>query len=493
MFTSLHVPDFSTARILVAGDLMLDRYWYGATQRISPEAPVPVVRVEQEEHRPGGAANVAVNIAALMGQVHLLGLIGADEQGRILKLLLQQRGVKCCFEEQNGFPTITKLRVISRHQQLLRMDFEGGFSPTAGEILYELFLQNLNWANVIVLSDYAKGTLRNMQRLIDSAHQANKLVLVDPKRQDFSAYSGADVVTPNMAELEAAVGPCPTENLLIEKGIALLSEHELGALLITRGELGMTLLQPNEYPKHLPTHAQEVYDVTGAGDTVISVLAAGLGAGLPLIQATQLANYAAGIVVGKLGTATVSLSELEQAINSDKTANVIVPKVKKSGEVVTELELLALAHIARVNGESLVFTNGCFDILHAGHVEYLEEASRLGDRLIVAVNVDQTIRALKGPNRPIMPLQQRLRVLAALACVDWVVAFSESTPERLICAVQPDFLVKGGDNDPDRIPGANCVRQAGGQVLTLSYLTNCSTTNIVNTIRSTLQNINLHH
>lgn len=484
MPNTLYIPDFTPARILVAGDLMLDRYWYGATQRISPEAPVPVVLVEQEEHRPGGAANVAVNIAALAGQVRLLGLVGADEQGRILEQLLSQRGVKCFFEQQTGFPTITKLRVLSRHQQLLRMDFESGFSRAAGERLREIYAQNLNWANVIVLSDYAKGTLQDMQNLVATAKQANKIVLVDPKRQDFSAYAQASVVTPNLAEFEAAVGPCPTEAVLVEKGMNLLNTHALDAVLITRGELGMTLLRCNDSPQHFPTHAQEVYDVTGAGDTVISVLAAGLAAGLPLIQATQLANYAAGIVVGKLGTATVSLSELKQAINGASIVTSSWSQSKEKGVVVTESELLALAEIARAKGETVVFTNGCFDILHAGHVAYLQEASQLGDRLIVAVNVDATIRDLKGPGRPVIPLPQRAAVLAALACVDWVVAFSEATPERLICAVQPDFLVKGGDNDPRLIPGADCVRRAGGQVRVLSYLANCSTSNIVSNIRA---------
>jgi D-beta-D-heptose 7-phosphate kinase/D-beta-D-heptose 1-phosphate adenosyltransferase len=465
--------DFTNTRVLVVGDLMLDRYWYGNCHRISPEAPVPIVRVTQEEYRAGGAANVAVNIASLNGQTRLLGIIGADESGKILQRLLHQHSVESLLQQQIDFSTITKLRVISHHQQLIRLDFENNFSLAANDKLWEIYLQQLSWAEVILISDYAKGTLQNIPKLITASRNANKIVLVDPKQRDFSVYRGASLVTPNIAELEAVAGKIETEAALVEKGLNLITTHALGGLLITRGELGMTLLLPNESPKHLPTRAQEVYDVTGAGDTVIAVLAVALAAGMPLLQATQLANYAAGVVVGKLGTATVSLSELKQAI--------VGQTILQRGQV-TETELLSLVSTARAEGETIVFTNGCFDILHAGHVTYLQEASRLGNRLIVAVNADDTVRALKGTNRPIHPLNQRLAVLAALSCVDWVIPFSEPTPERLICAIQPDFLVKGGDNDPNKIPGANCVRQNGGKVLALSYVENCSTTRTVQKI-----------
>ncbi|KOR31500.1 heptose 1-phosphate adenyltransferase [Achromatium sp. WMS2] len=471
----LQLPDFSIAKILVVGDLMLDRYWYGTTQRISPEAPVPIVRVEREEHRPGGAANVAVNIATLGTQVRLLGLTGVDEPGQTLKNLLQENGVQCTFTLVSGYPTITKLRIISRHQQLLRMDFENGFTELASEQLLTSYRNWLQWPDIIVLSDYAKGTLHNIRTLIQLATAAGKIVLVDPKQQNFECYSGASIVTPNLAELEAVVGPCPTEAAIVERGMQVLTQNQLKALLVTRGEKGMTLLRTDEQPYHLPTHAREVYDVTGAGDTVISVLAAGLAAKLPLLQATQLANHAAGIVVGKLGTAVVHLCELECAIRGVDTPQ---------RGIVTEQQLLTQVQAAKQRGETIVFTNGCFDILHAGHVTYLEEARRLGNRLIVAINTDASVRNLKGADRPINPLAQRLTMLAALACVDWVVAFSEPTPERLICKLQPDFLVKGGDNKPDQIPGADCVRQAGGRVQILSYLSEYSTTKTINHIRS---------
>jgi D-beta-D-heptose 7-phosphate kinase/D-beta-D-heptose 1-phosphate adenosyltransferase len=470
----IDLPDFSRARVLVAGDLMLDRYWHGATGRISPEAPVPVVRVEDEEHRAGGAANVAVNIATLGGEVCLLGVVGQDEAGRTLEKLLQGRGVTCCFQYQQDAPTITKLRVVSRQQQLIRLDFERGFSASADQGLVQTFRDRLAEADLVVLSDYAKGTLQDIPRLIRLARDAGCPVLADPKHRDFSPYRGADLITPNLAELEAVVGPCPDEATLVTRGTALLTEYQLGAVLVTRGEKGMTLLQAGEPPRHMPAHAREVFDVTGAGDTVISVLAAGLAVGLPLVSATQLANHAAGVVVGKLGTATVTVEELRWALSEHQAVH---------RGIVDEEELFALRQAARSRGETVVFTNGCFDILHAGHVTYLEQASRLGQRLVVAVNADATVRQLKGPDRPVNGLRQRLTVLAALACVDWVVPFHEPTPERLICRLRPDLLVKGGDNDPEHIPGARCVREAGGRVAVMDYVENCSTTAIIRSIR----------
>lgn len=470
----IDLPDFSRARVLVAGDVMLDRYWHGATGRISPEAPVPVVRVEDEEHRPGGAANVAVNVAGLGGTSCILGLVGDDESGLALERQLRGLGVECCFERPAGFPTITKLRVISRQQQLIRLDFEECFPQRAGLSLLDAYRKRLEAVDVVVLSDYAKGTLHDIGELVRIAREAGKTVLVDPKQSDFAAYRGASVVTPNLSELQAVVGECPTEEAVVERGMGLIQKYDLGALLVTRGEKGMTLLQAREEPRHLPTHAREVYDVTGAGDTVISVLAAALSAGLSLPMATQLANHGAGVVVGKLGTASITVDELQASLHEHQ--------VTRRG-VVDEEALMGLRQAARARGESLVFTNGCFDILHAGHVSYLEQASRLGDRLVVAVNVDETVRGLKGEDRPVNTLERRMAVLAALACVDWVVPFSEETPQRLICRVLPELLVKGGDNDPDKIPGARCVRESGGEVRVLSYLDNCSTTGIIHSIR----------
>jgi D-beta-D-heptose 7-phosphate kinase/D-beta-D-heptose 1-phosphate adenosyltransferase len=327
---------------------------------------------------------------------------------------------------------------------------------------------------VVVLSDYGKGTLQDVSAFIAAAGAAGLPVLVDPKGADFTRYRGATLITPNLSEFEAVVGHCADEGALLARGQQLLAELDLQALLITRGEHGMTLLQRAREPHHLPTQAREVFDVTGAGDTVIATLAAGLGAGLPLDSATQLANTAAGVVVGKLGTATVTTQELALALAAQRTVD---------HGVVGERQLLEAVAASRARGETVVMTNGCFDILHAGHVTYLEEASKLGDRLVVAVNVDETVRALKGTDRPVNPLHNRMHVLAALGCVDWVVPFSEETPERMICEVAPDYLVKGGDNDPDKIPGAKCVREAGGSVAVLTYVDGVSTTRIVDSIR----------
>jgi len=472
----IELPDFSEINVLVVGDVMLDSYWHGGTNRISPEAPVPVVRVTGEEARPGGAGNVALNITSLGGKAALLGLTGDDDMATNLEQQLQAQRVECSFERLEGLPTITKLRVISRHQQLIRLDFEDGFIGFDATKFLSQFDSLLADADLVVLSDYGKGTLRDVSEFISRARAAGKPVLVDPKGSDFSKYSGATLITPNMSELEAVVGPCPTDEQLVERGLDLMSRHDLGALLVTRGEQGMTLLERDKSPRHLPTHAREVFDVTGAGDTVISVLATALAAGMPLEAATQLSNMAAGIVVGKLGTATASLDEIRAALAEQQVVH---------RGVVTEDELAAAMGAAKTRGETVVLTNGCFDILHAGHVTYLEQASRLGDRLIVAVNTDETVRQLKGNDRPVNSLDRRMTVLAALGCVDWVVPFSEETPERLICNLKPDFLVKGGDNTPDDIPGAKCVREAGGEVKVMSFVDNCSTTGTIETIRGT--------
>jgi D-beta-D-heptose 7-phosphate kinase/D-beta-D-heptose 1-phosphate adenosyltransferase len=470
----IHIPSFEQARVLVVGDVMLDRYWHGATSRISPEAPVPVVHVGQSEERAGGAANVALNIAALGAQARLLGVTGADEPAASLEALLTGAGIECGFQKIAGIPTVTKLRVISRHQQLIRLDFEDGFATFDAARLLESYRQGLEHCDVVVLSDYGKGTLAQVEQMIEMARAAGKPVLVDPKAQDFSRYDGATLITPNMAEFELVAGACGDERTLVETGGRLLEQHNLDALLITRGEHGMTLLRRDAAEFHLPTQAREVFDVTGAGDTVISVLAAALAAGEELPAATALANLAAGIVVGKLGTASVSVPELRRAAHLGQDAGF--------GEM-NEAQLQIAAEDARSHGERIVMTNGCFDILHAGHVAYLAAARRLGDRLIVAVNDDASVQRLKGQGRPVNPVDRRMAVLAALGSVDWVVPFSEDTPERLICEIQPDLLVKGGDYRPEEIAGHDCVKRHGGDVVVLGFEDGCSTSGIIDTIR----------
>ncbi|HRX70647.1 MAG: bifunctional D-glycero-beta-D-manno-heptose-7-phosphate kinase/D-glycero-beta-D-manno-heptose 1-phosphate adenylyltransferase HldE [Candidatus Competibacteraceae bacterium] len=467
---TLHIPHFEPARVLIVGDVMLDRYWYGLTSRVSPEAPVPVVKVETVEERPGGAANVAVNIATLGGQVRVLGVAGADEAATLLETKLHRLGVTCDLLRQPGHTTITKLRVLSRNQQLLRLDFEDGFPDFNPALLHERFAARLPETDVVVLSDYGKGALRQIETCIECARTASKPVLVDPKGQEFNRYRGATLLTPNLAEFETVAGLCRDEQELVGKGEMLRSELELEALLITRGEQGMTLLQKDAEPLHLAARAREVYDVTGAGDTVIATLAVGLAARLNLPAATVLANLAAGIVVGKLGAASVTVSELRRALYAHD---------EPPRGIVDEAQLLQAVADAKAHGETIVMTNGCFDILHAGHVTYLEQAKRLGNRLIVAVNADESVRRLKGADRPVNALWQRMRVLAGLTVVDWVVSFSEDTPERLIGAIQPDYLVKGGDNDPAHIAGNHAVWESGGQVVVMDYIEGCSTTGTI--------------
>ncbi|MGH8396673.1 MAG: bifunctional D-glycero-beta-D-manno-heptose-7-phosphate kinase/D-glycero-beta-D-manno-heptose 1-phosphate adenylyltransferase HldE [Gammaproteobacteria bacterium] len=469
---NIRIPQFDKVRVLVAGDVMLDRYWFGATGRISPEAPVPVVHVNQTEERPGGAGNVAVNLASLGVQCTVLGITGDDAAADTLSANMQARGVQCRFTRLKNIATTTKLRVLSRNQQLIRLDFEQNHDGLINAPLLPEFKKALTHADVLILSDYGKGSLSGVQELIAAARAANKTVLVDPKGRDFSIYKGATAITPNHAELEAVVGECPDENALISKGEKLRLELGLHALLVTRGEHGMTLLEADKAPLHLPTQAQEVSDVTGAGDTVIALLAAGLGAKLDFAEAAALANLAAGLVVAKLGAASVTPTELRLAAHN-----------RNGNGVLDENSMLdAVAH-ARSQGQRIVMTNGVFDILHAGHVSYLVQARKLGDRLIVAVNDDASVKRLKGASRPINTLQNRMLVLAALACVDWVVPFSEDTPERLICKLLPDLLVKGGDYQPEQVAGYGCVTKNGGQVRILKYIDGVSTTATLDKIR----------
>ncbi len=468
------LPDFGRANVMVVGDVMLDRYWHGPASRISPEAPVPVVKVNTVEDRPGGAANVAMNIASLGGSSRLVGLTGMDEAARVLNTKLAEVNVKCDFVTSATHPTITKLRVLSRNQQLLRLDFEEGFEGVDAQLILDRVQQALPHLGALVLSDYAKGALSSIQQLIQAARRANVPVLIDPKGADFERYRGATLLTPNLSEFEAVVGHCKNDDELVKRGTKLIEEFELSAFLITRSENGMTLLQPGKAPFHMPTQAQEVFDVTGAGDTVIGVLSASLASGLSLEEACFLANAAAGVVVGKIGTSTVSPIELENAIRG---------RADSGFGVMDEAQLKkAVAH-ARLRGEKVVMTNGCFDILHAGHVSYLANARKLGDRLIVAVNSDASTRRLKGETRPVNPLAQRMIVLSALEAVDWVVAFDEDTPQRLIADILPDLLVKGGDYQPKDIAGSQEVWAAGGDVQVLNFEDGCSTSNIIKTIK----------
>lgn len=475
---AFRLPAFESAKLLVYGDVMLDRYWYGNTSRISPEAPVPVVLVDDTEARPGGAANVALNMVALGAQTMLFGLTGEDAERKKLENSLKEKNIDCHFQAFSNYPTIAKLRVLGRNQQLIRMDFEKGFAGVDDAELIQRYEKQLGKVDAVVLSDYAKGALHRVDQLISLARKKGLPVLVDPKSEDFSKYAGATLITPNRKEFEAVVGKCKTMEAIQDKAVALLKQLDIEALLVTLGKDGMLLVQQNGKPLCLSTRAREVFDVTGAGDTVIAVLGAVIAAGQSMGQAAQLANTAAGIVVGKLGAATVSVPELRRALQRQTSSHL---------GVLTEEELLLTVSDARAHGEKIVMTNGCFDILHAGHVQYLDTAKTLGDRLIIAINDDDSVHALKGPTRPFNTLKNRMDVMSSLRAVDWVVSFSEDTPARLIEAVMPDVLVKGGDYRPEEIAGGDAVIANGGEVKVLELVPGVSTTGLAEKIKETTE------
>ncbi|MDG0997261.1 MAG: bifunctional D-glycero-beta-D-manno-heptose-7-phosphate kinase/D-glycero-beta-D-manno-heptose 1-phosphate adenylyltransferase HldE [Gammaproteobacteria bacterium] len=474
----LEMPALQDARVLVVGDVMLDRYYHGETSRISPEAPVAVVNVQGQEDRPGGASNVALNLAALGAAATLVGVVGRDSTADSLRKRLAAAGVQCEFLESSNKPTITKLRVISKHQQLLRLDFEKEFDASDTSGLGDNVEKSLLNSQILVLSDYSKGTLTDPAALIGLARQLNIPVIVDPKGTDFEKYRGATLITPNLPEFEAVVGVCRTEEEIVDKGRGLMSSLQLESILITRGENGMTLLRPTAPELHLPAKAQEVYDVTGAGDTVIAVLAAVIAvvntsSQQSLADATRIANLAAGLAVGKLGTAAISGPELRRAVRDEEN----------SGKgVMSAAQLEATVRDAKFDGERIVFTNGCFDVIHAGHVGYLSEARQLGDRLVVAINGDSSVTRLKGMGRPINPVERRMAVLAGLEAVDWVVSFDSDTPESLLKALRPDTLVKGGDYAVAEVVGGDFVKSYGGDVKVLNFIDDCSTSAIVDRI-----------
>jgi len=467
------IPDFASLRVVVAGDAMLDEYWFGDAARISPEAPVPVVRAGFTEQRPGGAANVALNLAALGALPCLVAVIGADERGAALTAQLEKGGVECRLIRSRALPTIHKLRVLARNQQLIRLDAEQSFASCAAE-LGGVLREALAGADVVVLSDYGKGTLVEVGNLVAMCRQLDLPVLVDPKGLDFDKYRGATVLTPNQSELEAVVGRWSDESDFLERAAALRTRLDLQMLLVTRGERGMTLFRSDGEPITLGAQAREVFDVTGAGDTVIALLAAGVAAEMPIADAVALANLGAGLVIAKIGVATVTRAELNLAMHRHGSGG---------RGLVTLAELETLVRVAKARGEKIVMTNGCFDLLHAGHVAYLEEAKSLGDHLVVAVNDDASVRRLKGPARPVTPLADRMAVLAGLAAVDWVVPFADDTPAAIIERVLPHILVKGGDWKPEQIAGGAAVLANGGEVRVLPFKAGRSTTRLIEALR----------
>ena len=456
-------------KVLVVGDVMLDRYWRADAERISPEAPVPVAKINDMQDRLGGAGNVAQNITALSGQVSLASVVGADNEGELLESLLSSNHVTCALVKEPQLRTTTKIRIVSRNQQLIRLDFDDNAADSITQVKARV-ADEIDDCHIVLLSDYGKGVLADAQAIIELAKQHNKKIVVDPKGSDFSKYRNASVITPNYAEFSAVVGPCNSEQEIQEKAQQLCEQLSLEALLITRSSQGMTLVMHTGEVTHFPAQVREVYDVTGAGDTVIAVFAMWLARGEDYAQSAQVANVAASLVVGKFGASTVSLDELTHAL-----LHYEYPQSK----LISQELMLEKIHQARNRQQKIVFTNGCFDVLHKGHAHLLHQAATHGDMLIVALNTDASVRKLKGEDRPINTLEDRAEMLSHLASVDWVVAFAEDTPIQLIESLKPDVLVKGGDYTMDQIVGSDLVLANGGEVKVIPIVEGYSTTNII--------------
>ncbi len=467
---------WSGKRLLVVGDVMLDKYIWGEVGRISPEAPVPVVRGTQHEEKPGGAANVAMNMACLGAKTVVAGIAGGDEDEWLLAARLRAAGVTPHFVAAEGFPTISKTRILGGRQQMLRLDFEksGAMPQSAIDRLQETALSLLPGCHALIISDYAKGAISPglCQALIMAARQHGIPALVDPKGSDYTRYRGATTISPNLGELCRAARMEPGDlDALLAAAEAMVTSLDLEFMTATLSEKGIALIRPgNRYIA--PAQARQVFDVSGAGDTVIAVIALCLASGLQTETAVQLANVAAGIVVGKVGTVPVEKHELLAALS---------PQIALHAEdqVLSRDEVVKRVALWRDNGERIVFTNGCYDLLHVGHITLLEKARRFGDRLVVAINSDASVCKLKGPTRPIVGETARARVLAALSAVDAVVVFDEPTPLELIVAIKPDVLVKGGDYRAESVVGATEMQTWGGKVEIVPLVEGFSTTRLI--------------
>jgi D-beta-D-heptose 7-phosphate kinase/D-beta-D-heptose 1-phosphate adenosyltransferase len=471
-------PDFGGVQALVVGDAMLDRYILGSVRRVSPEAPVPVVSLQREWDCPGGAANVAASVAALGARVTFAGLLGRDEYGARLRRCLAEFGyLQLRLLEPPGLTTIAKTRILAADQhQLLRLDADGhkaAFEQAAEELAASL-VPAVRGHQVMCLADYDKGTLAPglLRTLIEEARRCGVPCLIDPKKADFAVYAGATVLTPNVFETERALArPLGSDSAVAEAAAELRDRLGLDYMLITRGAEGMTLAGPGG-AEHLPAQVRAVADVTGAGDTVVAALACCLARGWDMATACRLAGVAAGVAVSKPGVYVVRAAELGRAWQGGST---------KVLDWDTARDRLAEA---RRRGRKAVFTNGCFDILHSGHLHCLEQSRRLGDLLVVGLNSDASVKLNKGPTRPVIDETHRAAMLAGLACVDLVVLFEDLTPERLIRHLEPDVLVKGGDYDPATMAGADFVRSKGGAVVTVPLLEEFSTTSILEKLKT---------
>ena len=462
--------------MLVVGDVMLDKYIWGKVGRISPEAPVPVVQTAEQRHQPGGAANVAMNLAMLGARTDVVGFVGSDEDGALLTKCMAERGIVSHCIVSSEFPTITKLRILGGRQQMLRLDTErlGARPATEEESLLAAALKIVPESDAIILSDYAKGALSGTvcQAIICAARKRGIPVLVDPKSQDFSRYRGATTICPNISELSRATHLDEADlPALLDAAEKMVADIGFDFLTATLSENGIALLRTGKRFM-APAVVRKVFDVSGAGDTVIALMALCLAAGLQPEIAVELANLAAGVVVGKVGTMPIERHEILAALNPQIALNT-------HDKIVTRDELLIRIALWRQNGDRIVFTNGCFDLLHVGHIAVIEHARHFGDRLIVAVNSDASVARLKGPSRPLVGQFERAKVLAALGAVDAVILFDEDTPLPIILESRPDVIVKGGDYTPESVVGAQQVQMWGGAVRIVPMVDGFSTTRLL--------------
>ncbi len=481
MSTMMKIPDYSKLRVVVFGDLMLDEYIWGDVSRISPEAPVPVVKVEKTIYRLGGAGNVAANLAGLGCQVALIGTVGSDRYGEIVKQCVAEIAIDDRLLTIDELTTIRKTRVMGVGQQLVRIDRENPEKMVDNHLenLWHHFKNAIGNTDVVILSDYGKGCLHPkwIKSCIDLCRSKAIPVFADTKANDWLPYRGATCITPNERELDDIyrhlTGAAESDSLE-NMGAKVCTTIELDWLLVTRGKDGMSLFEPNQPVLPMPSQAKEVYDVSGAGDTVIAVLAASYAAGSSMPTAMALANTAAEVAVGKTGTHAISLDEIHHAVSV---------ATKGPRHKICPLDQ-GLEKVIRWRNEkrTIVFTNGCFDLLHTGHIHLLQSAAKEGDRLIVGLNTDASIRKLKGPSRPVLGEQDRAAILAALGCVDMVILFAQETPINLIETIRPDVIAKGADYSKKEVVGADLVEDWGGKVVLISLEKGKSTSILIESI-----------
>lgn len=460
-------------KILVVGDVMLDRYLIGDVSRISPEAPVPVLSVKDEKGRPGGAANVAANIAAMGGDVTLLAIAGLDKSSTELAQILQDYSINLVSIADKDSGTTQKTRIVAGIQQIVRIDRDVLPSELARKNLLEAFKQQVLLHDIVVFSDYAKGCLDNLPELVSIARASGKITLVDPKRTSPEFYQGVSLLKPNNSEFIALFGSYSSDDELRQMSHDVVARLGLQYLVVTRGQKGMMVTGADGQVINVPTRAREVFDVSGAGDTVLAALATELSKESSIAYAVDTANVAAGVAVSHSGTYIVTKDDIEYQQMLEKHGK---------SKLLTNASLAKAVNYHRRAGERIVFTNGCFDILHPGHVRLLNAARELGDTLILGVNSDASVRKLKGASRPINHFQHRAEVLLGLNSVDYVVEFDAETPIDLIRDIQPDILVKGGDYVVSEIVGYDLVTQNGGSVVALDFHDGYSTTKTINAI-----------